>query len=1293
MRATDPNGTFPTLSASNLPTFATFQGSGYGRGILFLWPDYTHAGTYNVEITASDGEFTATETITITVTGVNRYPVLAAIGNQTVGEGQELDVALTASDENGTIPTLSASGATFVSLTDNGDGTGTLTLAPQAGDVGVYSVTVTATDAVDPSLTDSETIAVTVRSLVAHWQGDGDGTDATGYGHDGSLHGGIGFAPGIRGQAFSFDGVDDYVRVPKDVNNPLPYGSSPRSMALWAYTQPSSWGRNGRLFHSGEPTTGKTFGLIVREYPDMEFSTWGNDLRFDADVPQEGWVHVTVVYDGTEVRVYTQGQLRASKAYGALTTSLTDILIGRWEGGGPFDGLIDDVRIYNYPLSEAEIADLVNVNYPPVLSAIGDRTVAEGHELDVVVTASDENGTIPTLSASGADFVSLTDNGDGTGTLHLAPQAGDVGVYSVTITATDAVDPLLTDSETVQITVTNQPPVLAAIGDRTVIEGQELDVALTASDEDDTNPTLSTSDLPGFATFRDDGDGTGMLLLTPRAGDAGVYSVTVTATDAVDPSLTDSETVQITVTNQPPVLAAIGDRTVIEGQELDVALTASDEDDTNPTLSTSDLPGFATFRDDGDGTGMLLLTPRAGDAGVYPVTVTATDAVDPSLVDSETIQITVLEPGLLAHWKGDGNATDATGNGHKGSLHGGIGFDPGVLGQAFSLDGNGYVEIEKQVDFARGDYSLAGWFNVSSYGNDHTLFAATNQRRHGVMVAMQSDGRLRYLHRSPPGNSGGTSVRSPGPVGWDTWHHFAAVKEGSALKLYLDGNAVGSGTDAGGFYTAFDVVLGRLYKENADRAVKGLLDDVRIYSYALSETEIVDIAGLSPTVSITTTTDDPTRTSPISVTITFSEPVSGFEASDLVIGNGSAANLSTPDGQTYTVDITPVTDVRVTVDVGAGVAQDASGNPNEPATQFVIRYDGTEPTVSITSTADDPTRTSPISATITFSEPVSGFEVSDLVVGNGNAANLSASDDKTYTVNITPVADGQVTVNVGAGVVEDAAGNPNEAANQFSVVYDDTEPTVEIYSPTGDPLRTSPITLLVAFSEPVNGFTASDVDVGNGSVDTVRPYTGNNYWVDIIPEAQSQVTVDMRAGVVEDAAGNPNQTATQFSVVYDPVPTLSITTQEGGSTNKLLFDVTITFSEPVIGFTEDDIEVKNGTIHNLRDLGGNAYKVDIVPAEEGIVFVGVPMNSVEDATGNLNNTGHTEFTIQFEKEFEWETVVTGLTYPSDLFVDGDNLYFSDSPLIYKASKGSTGLTLANLETVANTSVNTSLGLE
>ena len=1200
MRATDPNGTFPTLSASNLPTFATFQGSGYGRGILFLWPDYTHAGTYNVEITASDGEFTATETITITVTGVNRYPVLAAIGNQTVGEGQELDVALTASDENGTIPTLSASGATFVSLTDNGDGTGTLTLAPQAGDVGVYSVTVTATDAVDPSLTDSETIAVTVRSLVAHWQGDGDGTDATGYGHDGSLHGGIGFAPGIRGQAFSFDGVDDYVRVPKDVNNPLPYGSSPRSMALWAYTQPSSWGRNGRLFHSGEPTTGKTFGLIVREYPDMEFSTWGNDLRFDADVPQEGWVHVTVVYDGTEVRVYTQGQLRASKAYGALTTSLTDILIGRWEGGGPFDGLIDDVRIYNYPLSEAEIADLVNVNYPPVLSAIGDRTVAEGHELDVALTASDPNGTIPTLSAT---------------------------------------------------------------------------------------------NLPGFASFADRGDGTGTLTLAPQAGDVGVYSVTITATDAVDPLLTDSETVQITVTNQPPVLAAIGDRTVIEGQELDVALTASDEDDTNPTLSTSDLPGFATFRDDGDGTGMLLLTPRAGDAGVYPVTVTATDAVDPSLVDSETIQITVLEPGLLAHWKGDGNATDATGNGHKGSLHGGIGFDPGVLGQAFSLDGNGYVEIEKQVDFARGDYSLAGWFNVSSYGNDHTLFAATNQRRHGVMVAMQSDGRLRYLHRSPPGNSGGTSVRSPGPVGWDTWHHFAAVKEGSALKLYLDGNAVGSGTDAGGFYTAFDVVLGRLYKENADRAVKGLLDDVRIYSYALSETEIVDIAGLSPTVSITTTTDDPTRTSPISVTITFSEPVSGFEASDLVIGNGSAANLSTPDGQTYTVDITPVTDVRVTVDVGAGVAQDASGNPNEPATQFVIRYDGTEPTVSITSTADDPTRTSPISATITFSEPVSGFEVSDLVVGNGNAANLSASDDKTYTVNITPVADGQVTVNVGAGVVEDAAGNPNEAANQFSVVYDDTEPTVEIYSPTGDPLRTSPITLLVAFSEPVNGFTASDVDVGNGSVDTVRPYTGNNYWVDIIPEAQSQVTVDMRAGVVEDAAGNPNQTATQFSVVYDPVPTLSITTQEGGSTNKLLFDVTITFSEPVIGFTEDDIEVKNGTIHNLRDLGGNAYKVDIVPAEEGIVFVGVPMNSVEDATGNLNNTGHTEFTIQFEKEFEWETVVTGLTYPSDLFVDGDNLYFSDSPLIYKASKGSTGLTLANLETVANTSVNTSLGLE
>ncbi|MCL0104925.1 substrate-binding domain-containing protein, partial [Dehalococcoidia bacterium] len=98
------------------------------------------------------------------------------------------------------------------------------------------------------------------------------------------------------------------------------------------------------------------------------------------------------------------------------------------------------------------------------------------------------------------------------------------------------------------------------------------------------------------------------------------------------------------------------------------------------------------------------------------------------------------------------------------------------------------------------------------------------------------------------------------------------------------------------------------------------------------------------------------------------------------------------------------------------------------------------PTVGITSTASDPTNVSPIPMTATFSEDVTGFELDDIAVGNGTAGNFTAVSGREYTFDVTPDADGLVTVDIAAGVATDAAGNPNEAAPQFSITYDTTPP-------------------------------------------------------------------------------------------------------------------------------------------------------------------------------------------------------------------------------------------------------------
>lgn len=153
LAATDPDGTTPTFSATGLPIGATLTGN------TFSWkPTYTQAGTYAVTFTASDGALTASETITIVVANVNAPPVIATIGNKTVNENVALTFAVTASDVDGTVPTLSATGlpagATFAS--------GTFSWTPSYTQSGSYIVTFAATDGL---VTTTQAISITVANV------------------------------------------------------------------------------------------------------------------------------------------------------------------------------------------------------------------------------------------------------------------------------------------------------------------------------------------------------------------------------------------------------------------------------------------------------------------------------------------------------------------------------------------------------------------------------------------------------------------------------------------------------------------------------------------------------------------------------------------------------------------------------------------------------------------------------------------------------------------------------------------------------------------------------------------------------------------------------------------------------------------------------------------------------------------------------------------------------------------------------------------------------------------------
>ena len=118
----------------------------------------------------------------------------------------------------------------------------------------------------------------------------------------------------------------------------------------------------------------------------------------------------------------------------------------------------------------------------------------------------------------------------------------------------------------------------------------------------------------------------------------------------------------------------------------------------------------------------------------------------------------------------------------------------------------------------------------------------------------------------------------------------------------------------------------------------------QVYTVTISADDGVN-AAVTATFSVTVTPNRPTvaitgptavQTGAFTVTITFSEAVSGFEQADVTVGNGRVTAWAETNGNA-TVTITPSASGTVTVDVAANVASNAAGNGNTAATQYSVQ--------------------------------------------------------------------------------------------------------------------------------------------------------------------------------------------------------------------------------------------------------------------------------------------------------------------------------------------------------------------
>ncbi|HVR76442.1 MAG TPA: LamG-like jellyroll fold domain-containing protein [Planctomycetota bacterium] len=287
--------------------------------------------------------------------------------------------------------------------------------------------------------------------LISRWNFDGDLLDSEAAGNHGTFVGNPApvFVEGRDGTpngAISFDGVDDYVTLPQGAGLPI-HGEPAFSITVWVKGVMQA---DKRIFSEASTTSGTPLFNIGTDNTAIATNTGVTSIfiRSDANTAvvnhrksvrqtfDDTWHHLAWVDDNGTASLYVDGLLQPTNynyVRPALTTNTSTFgAILRAAAGSFFAGAIDDARIFNHALSEAEVHEVIE---SPDCPADGDTTCS-----NLLVDGPPDNGVgTYTLTATGDDdsgdmdllYTFVADNGEGT-TLTRGPQTSDTATFPLT---------------------------------------------------------------------------------------------------------------------------------------------------------------------------------------------------------------------------------------------------------------------------------------------------------------------------------------------------------------------------------------------------------------------------------------------------------------------------------------------------------------------------------------------------------------------------------------------------------------------------------------------------------------------------------------------------------------------------------------------------------------------------------------------------------------------------------------------------------------------------------------------
>ncbi|MHC1770059.1 MAG: putative Ig domain-containing protein [Verrucomicrobiia bacterium] len=624
VKATDADGTIPTLAVKGLPAFASFKDNGNGTATIHAAPTLTHRGNFAVTVFATDdgngdpaAVITSSVDFILTARLENAKPRMAFVGNRLAVIDEELVFQVRVSDLDEDPLTFTATGlpagATFTA-------TGIYGLAefkwkPGAGDAVIETVTLTVTDSGNGKpgnvLSDSQTFQLVVRAT-----------------NQAPILDPVGSQELAEGQAFSLtlsasDADNDTITFRTDG---LPSGAQLDPMTgVFAWTPDSAQAGTYRIrfeASDGNAVSAETVTLSV-----ANVNTAPRFVPLPGLLTQEGSMLsfnlVAVDFDGDTLTYSVDGQLPTGAQFDAENQLFV------WNVGYDQAGQ----RVFQFTVSDAGgltattqvLVHVINLNRAPVLPKLSGRVLLIGEPFTFTVPGSDpDSGAKLTYTAvnlpTGATFNTAT------GEVTWTPTSVQAGEHNIRFTVSDGdlsasqtlllvVSPVVIPPS-VRIEMTPSFPVAA--GQPVMIQAVASSITDMASLTLTIDGQTQTLDRFGRVQFTPATPGHHAVVATAVDQD-GAQGVATADLKVRDPADRVAPRITLETPQEGAVIAAVLDvKGMIEDSNLDAFVL-----DLAP-LGTEEYEVLATAQAPAGGT-LAILDPARLLNGAYTLRLTATD--------------------------------------------------------------------------------------------------------------------------------------------------------------------------------------------------------------------------------------------------------------------------------------------------------------------------------------------------------------------------------------------------------------------------------------------------------------------------------------------------------------------------------------------------------------------------------------------------------------------------------------------------------------------------------------------